>query len=109
MDNLVSLWEDAARQYADNTYIGMRSPSGTYQWVTYRDVNERINNLRAGLSQARNRPWRCQGNHYQQPPGMGHCDSEQYHENRFQKCQIRCCHALWWFRKRQRLFVAENG
>jgi len=51
MDNLVSLWEDAARQYADNTYIGMRSPSGTYQWVTYRDVNECINNLRAGLSQ----------------------------------------------------------
>jgi len=23
MDNLVSLWEDAARQYADNTYIGV--------------------------------------------------------------------------------------
>ncbi len=51
MDNLVYLWEDAARQYADNTYRGTRSPSGTYQWVTYRDVNELINNLRVGLSQ----------------------------------------------------------
>ncbi|MCX5908786.1 MAG: hypothetical protein NTY64_16815 [Deltaproteobacteria bacterium] len=34
MDNLVSLWEDAVKQYADNPYIGTRTPSGTYQWVT---------------------------------------------------------------------------
>jgi len=27
MDNLVYLWEDAAQQYADNTYRGTRSPS----------------------------------------------------------------------------------
>ena len=51
MNNLVSLLENAVRQYADNTYRGTRSPSGTYQWVTYRDVNECINNLRAGLFQ----------------------------------------------------------
>ena len=50
MDNLVSLWENAVKRFGDNPYIGTRSPSGAYVWVTYRDVDERVARLRSGLS-----------------------------------------------------------
>ncbi len=51
IDNLVVLWETAASRYADNPYIGTRNASGTYDWVTYKDVDKRIRNLRGGLAQ----------------------------------------------------------
>jgi len=50
IDNLVVLWETAASRYADNPYIGTRNASGIYDWVTYKDADKRIRNLRGGLA-----------------------------------------------------------
>ncbi|PKN34542.1 MAG: long-chain fatty acid--CoA ligase [Deltaproteobacteria bacterium HGW-Deltaproteobacteria-19] len=50
IDNLALLWEKAASRHADKPYIGTRNPSGTYDWVTFREVDQRIRNLRGGLS-----------------------------------------------------------
>ncbi len=50
IDNLVVLWETAASRYADNPYIGTRNSTGAYDWITYREVDRRIRNLRGGLA-----------------------------------------------------------
>ncbi|MDM8555408.1 long-chain fatty acid--CoA ligase [Desulfococcaceae bacterium HSG7] len=49
-DNLVELFEESAAQYADNTLFGTQNADGEYEWVTYRQTGERIDNLRGGLA-----------------------------------------------------------
>jgi acyl-CoA synthetase (AMP-forming)/AMP-acid ligase II len=51
-DNLVELIENSVEKYPDNAMFGTKNKDGEYEWVTYREVGERIDNLRGGLSQA---------------------------------------------------------
>ncbi len=50
-DNLVDLWEESAAKYCDRRLFGTKNKSGVYEWVTFREVDTRINNLRGGLAQ----------------------------------------------------------
>jgi long-chain acyl-CoA synthetase len=49
-DNLVELFENSVRQYSDRPYLGTKNKQGDYEWVTYREVRCRVDNLRAGLA-----------------------------------------------------------
>jgi len=49
-DNLVELMEQAVTKFGDNRLFGTKNTQGDYEWVTYREVGERINNLRGGLA-----------------------------------------------------------
>jgi long-chain acyl-CoA synthetase len=51
-DNLVELIENSLEKYPDNAMFGTKNKEGEYEWVTYGEVGERIDNLRGGLSQA---------------------------------------------------------
>ena len=50
-DNLIDWWEESVSKFADRRFVGTKNKQGVYEWVTYRDVGTRINNLRAGLAQ----------------------------------------------------------
>jgi len=50
-DNLVEWWEESAAKFADRRLLGTKNKEGVYEWVTYKDVDTRIKNLRAGLAQ----------------------------------------------------------
>jgi len=50
-DNLVDWWEESAAKFADRKLFGTKNKAGSYEWVTYKEINERIRNLRAGLAQ----------------------------------------------------------
>jgi len=49
-DNLVDIFEQSVAKYANNPFIGEKDSAGVYQWVTYRQIADRVDNLRAGLS-----------------------------------------------------------
>ena len=51
-DNLVELIENSLEKYPGNAMFGTKNKEGEYEWVTYREVGERIDNLRGGLSHA---------------------------------------------------------
>lgn len=51
-DNLVELIENSLEKYPGNAMFGTKNNAGEYEWITYREVGERIDNLRGGLSQA---------------------------------------------------------
>jgi len=49
--NLVELFEEATKKFADLELFGTKdTDSGEYRWVTYRQVAERVDNLRGGLA-----------------------------------------------------------
>ena len=48
-DNLVDFFEQSAGRYADNQFIGEKDAAGEYQWVTYRQIARRVDDLRGGL------------------------------------------------------------
>jgi len=48
--NLVELFETAEREYADNPLFGTKNDTGDYEWVTYKQVGERVKHFRAGLA-----------------------------------------------------------
>ena len=50
-DNLVEMFESSVTQYPDNPLFGTKNPQRTYDWVTYREVGKRVDNLRGGLAQ----------------------------------------------------------
>lgn len=50
-DNLVDLIETSVEKYPDNQLFGTKNQNGDYEWVTYREVGTRIDNLRGGLAQ----------------------------------------------------------
>lgn len=50
-DNLVDWWQESVRKYADRNLIGTKSKDGVYSWATRREINTRIDHLRAGLAQ----------------------------------------------------------
>lgn len=49
-DNLVELFENSVRTYPDRPYLGTKNKDGEYEWVTYKEVGTRVDNLRAGLA-----------------------------------------------------------
>lgn len=50
-DNLIDWWEESYKKFADRKLFGTKNKNGVYEWVTYKEVGTRINNLRAGLAQ----------------------------------------------------------
>lgn len=50
-DNLIDWWEESVAQFADRRLFGTKNKNGIYEWVTFKEVGERINNLRAALAQ----------------------------------------------------------
>ncbi len=50
-DNLVDLFEESIAKYPDNPMFGTKNEAGEYEWVTYRRIGTRVDNLRAGLAQ----------------------------------------------------------
>jgi len=50
-DNLVAMIEDSIARYPDNPLFGTKDATGVYRWLSYRQVGERIDHLRAGLRQ----------------------------------------------------------
>ena len=50
-DNLIDWWEESVVKFADRKLFGTKNKNGVYEWVTYKEVGTRINNLRAGLAQ----------------------------------------------------------
>jgi len=50
-DNLVEFLENSVSRYPDNPLFGTKNSRGTYDWVTYKQVGERVDNLRGGLAQ----------------------------------------------------------
>jgi len=49
-DNLVELLECSVTKYPDNPLFGTKNARGSYEWVTYREVGRRVDNMRGGLS-----------------------------------------------------------
>ena len=50
-DNLIDWWEESLAKFADRKLFGTKNKNGVYEWATYKEVGDRINNLRAGLAQ----------------------------------------------------------
>ncbi|MBS3778084.1 MAG: AMP-binding protein, partial [Candidatus Thermoplasmatota archaeon] len=48
--NLVSLFESAEKNFADNPLFGIKNKNGVYEWVTYKQVGDRIRHFRGGLA-----------------------------------------------------------
>jgi len=49
-NNLVDLFEESVAKYPNNRLFGTKNPaSGQYEWVTFQQVADRVNNLRAAL------------------------------------------------------------
>jgi len=49
-NNLVDLFEQAVAKYANNRLFGTKNPaSGQYEWVTFKYVADRVDNLRGAL------------------------------------------------------------
>ncbi len=49
-DNLVELFETSVSKYSANRFLGTKDKEGNYNWVTYGQIAERVNNLRGGLA-----------------------------------------------------------
>jgi long-chain acyl-CoA synthetase len=50
-DNLVDWWAQSVTKFADRKLFGTRNKNGVYEWATYKEIGNRIDNLRAGLAQ----------------------------------------------------------
>ncbi len=49
-DNLVDLIETSVDKHGDRAVFGKKNAEGNYEWMTYRELGERIDNLRGGLA-----------------------------------------------------------
>ena len=50
-DNLIDWWAESVTKFADRKLFGTKNKSSVYEWIAYKEVGTRINNLRAGLAQ----------------------------------------------------------
>ena len=49
-NNLVDLFEQSLAKWANNRLFGTKNPaSGQYEWITYKQVADRVDNLRGAL------------------------------------------------------------
>lgn len=51
-NNLVEWWEESIRKFRNNTLFWVRNDRGMLDPITYGEIGERINNVRAGLAHA---------------------------------------------------------
>ncbi|MEE9910493.1 MAG: AMP-dependent synthetase/ligase [Deltaproteobacteria bacterium] len=52
-NNLVDLFEQSVAKWPENRLFGTKNPaSGQYEWVTYQQVADRVNNLRGALKKS---------------------------------------------------------
>jgi len=49
-DNLVELFENSVKKFSDRPFLGTKNKQGAYEWVTFREVGRRVDNLRGGLA-----------------------------------------------------------
>jgi long-chain acyl-CoA synthetase len=49
--NLVEMIENSVKKFPDRNSVGVQKEDGTYHFLTYRQMGERIDNLRGGLAQ----------------------------------------------------------
>jgi len=49
-DNLVDWFEESVKKFANNNLFGTKNLEGNYEWVKYKDVGVRVDNLRGGLA-----------------------------------------------------------
>jgi long-chain acyl-CoA synthetase len=49
-DNLIDWWQESVTKFAARRLFGTKNKNGVYEWVTYKEVGTRIDNLRAGLA-----------------------------------------------------------
>lgn len=50
-NNLVDLFEESVKKFPDIRFLGTKNPqSGTYEWLTRRQIAERVGNLRGALA-----------------------------------------------------------
>ena len=49
-DNLVDLILESVKAHGDRPVFGKKNADGNYEWITYRELGERIDNLRSGLA-----------------------------------------------------------
>jgi len=49
--NLVDMFEDSVKNFADRPLVGMKNADGEYEYKTYGEVAQRVDNLRGGLAQ----------------------------------------------------------
>ena len=50
-ENLVEFLENSVAAFSNKPLFGTKNSLGVYEWVTYKDVGERVDNLRGGLAQ----------------------------------------------------------
>lgn len=49
--NLVDMFEDSVKKFSDRPLVGMKNADGDYDYKTYGQVAQRVDNLRGGLAQ----------------------------------------------------------
>jgi long-chain acyl-CoA synthetase len=47
--NLVTMFQDSVRRFGERPLFGQPAPDGTWVWLAYREVGERVDRFRAGL------------------------------------------------------------
>ncbi len=50
-DNLVDWWGESVTKFADRPLFGTKNKEGVYEWATFKEIGNRIDNVRAGLTQ----------------------------------------------------------
>lgn len=50
-DNLVDWWGECVTKFSDRPLFGTKNKEGVYEWATYKEIGNRIDNVRAGLTQ----------------------------------------------------------
>ena len=50
-DNMVEVFEASAKNFPNNLLFGEKNAQGAYQWVTYAQIAQRIDDFRGGLAQ----------------------------------------------------------
>jgi long-chain acyl-CoA synthetase len=48
-ENVVEMFEDSCFKYGEREIYGTKNSSGTYEWITYKEIGAEVNDLRAGL------------------------------------------------------------
>lgn len=49
--NLVDMFEDSVKRFADRPLVGMKNANGEYEYKTYGQIARRVNDFRGGLAQ----------------------------------------------------------
>ena len=49
-DNLVEMFERSVALFSSKKLFGTKNESGEYEWITYREVSRRVDDLRAGMA-----------------------------------------------------------